>query len=134
MTINNITFLHQLVPNTMFVFNNSWKTRFYFNDSLEFTQFLASLETDQVYVLTFDFVISWMMYDEDNPVISLSKPILITKNSNPRVLADYLNHKINEACNLHYLDESFLNSDSLNMNNPLDLPGVILNYSKINLF
>jgi hypothetical protein len=75
-----------------------------------------------------------MLYNDCDPVISLSKPILVTKNSNPRVLSDYLNHKINEACNLHYLDESISNFNSDNINNKMDTPGVVVNYSKINLF
>lgn len=58
MSINNITFLDHIIPNTMFCFSNSVKTRFYFNDSLEIRHFLSNLENDQAYVVTFEFISS----------------------------------------------------------------------------
>jgi hypothetical protein len=72
------------------------------------------------------------MYEEDNPIINLSKPILISKNSYPKVISDFLNLKIYEACILHYLDESIL--DSNYFPNKEDRPGIIVNYAKINIF
>jgi len=127
MSIKNITFLDQIIPHSMFVFNNSPKTRFYFNDYLEVKQFLNSLDPDQVYVITFDFISSLMMYSEDTPVIALSKPILITKNSNHIVISHFLKERINAACNSHFLDESILEMLTIQ-----DGPGVLVNYSKIN--
>jgi len=128
MTNNNITFLEQIIPNNLFCSTNAQKERLYLSDTLEITQFLLTLEHDTVYVVTFDFIFSWMMYDEDQPVISLTKPILITKNSNPRVISKYLNNRIYEACNYYYLDDSSLDLDKNNA------PGILINYSKINLF
>jgi hypothetical protein len=58
MSINKITFLDQIIPNTMFCANNSLKSIFYFNDYLEVTQFLCLLEIDTTYVVTFEFVYS----------------------------------------------------------------------------
>jgi len=75
-----------------------------------------------------------MIYDEDTPVISLTKPILINKNSNSKIISEYLNSKIFEACISYYLDESILEFNTNNMGNKLDGPGVLVNYSKINLF
>ncbi len=73
-----------------------------------------------------------MIFNEDDPFISLSKPILITKNSSPKVISDFLKNKITNACNLYYLDESIWESNYLF--NTLDTPGIMVNYSKINLF
>jgi hypothetical protein len=58
MTLKNITFLDQFIPNNMFCSNNATKERFYFNDSFEVRVFLNNLEDDTVYVVTFDFIVS----------------------------------------------------------------------------
>lgn len=127
MSITNITFLEQVIPNNMFCFTNAQSARLYFCDSLEFKHFLASLEIDQAYVVTFDFIYSWLMYNEDDPVISLGKPILITKNSNSVVISTYVKDRIRLVCDTYDLDDTIL----YNMG---DGPGVVMNYSKINLF
>jgi len=69
------------------------------------------------------------MYDEDGPSINLGKPILITKNSNPKIISNYLNARINMMIDTFYLDDSILISNG--KNNP-DGTAVIANYSKIN--
>jgi hypothetical protein len=71
------------------------------------------------------------MYEEDCPIISLSKPILITKNSNSRVISKFIIERVKLACDIHYLDDSILECGS---DKNHDGPGVIVNYSKINLF
>ena len=129
MSINNITFLDQFISNNLFIFNNCLKQRFYFNDWIEVSMFLAELESDQVYVLSFDFVYSWLMYDEGDPIITLSKPILITKNSDPKIISDFIRERITLAIDSYNLDDTRLESHSNG-----DQPGVILNYDKINIF
>jgi hypothetical protein len=90
MSIKNITYLDQILENRLFIFNNLSIEWLHFSDYIEIKSFLDSLEIDKTYVITFDFIISWLSYDEDSPVINLSKPILITKNSNPRLIADFI--------------------------------------------
>lgn len=129
MSITNITYLNQLIPNTMFTSNNSSQSIFLFSDILEVTKFLSSLEIDQAYVITFDFIISSLTYYEDSPVISLSKPILVTKNSSPSLISNFLKDRISLACDNYYLDDNILSMFSTQ-----DGPCVIVNCSKINLF
>ncbi len=129
MTINNITYLNEIYENTMFISNNSDFKILNYYDHLEIKHWLNSLEVDQAYVVTFEFVISLMMYDEDGPSINLGKPILITKNSNPKIISNYLNARINMMIDTFYLDDSILISNG--KNNP-DGTAVIANYSKIN--
>jgi|ERR1700760_1726582 len=126
MTINNITFLDQIIPNGMFCFTNNLSTVFHFCDSIEITKFLNTLEHDQAYVVTFDFIYSTLMYNEDVPTINLSKPIIITKNSNPETISNFIKERVILACNIHYLEESMLESN--NLSNKLDAPGIIVNY------
>jgi hypothetical protein len=67
--------------------------------------------------------------DTDAPVFILNKPILITTNSNPRVISDFLQSRINAAFEAHFLDETILEMEESH-----DGPGVLVNYAKINLF
>lgn len=134
MSITNITYLDKIIPNNMFCFTNSDKARLYFNDNLELKLFLNNLDHDSVYVVTFELILSWLAYDENLPIIILSKPILITKNSNPEVISKFIKNRIYDACNLYYLDESLFEFKSDNMCNIEDAPGVLIKYKEINLF
>jgi hypothetical protein len=94
MSISKITFLHEIIPNDIFILNNPYVNRLYFNDTIEINQFLNELKNDTVYVVTLEFVYSWLLYEEDGPIINLTKPILITKNSNPRVISNFIKNRI----------------------------------------
>lgn len=98
-------------------------------DIFELSQFLNDLDEGKTYVLTFDFVLSWLNYDEDSPVINLSKPIIITKNSNPRLLCNFIQNKLRLACENYFLENSLLEI----FDYP-DRPGVLVKYSEISLF
>lgn len=126
MSITNITYLHSILQNNIFLLNNPLVTRFYFNDFLEVKHFLELLENDNVYVVTFEFVYSWLNYEEDGPIITLAKPILVTKNSNSKLISNFIVNKIQLACDSYYLDYEF--------NDKLEGPGVLVKYQKINLF
>jgi len=133
MSINKITYLNTILPNNLFLFNNSSKIRLYFNDYLEIIHFLGSLEQDKVYVLTFELVVSWFLFEEDSPVLNLSKPILVTKNSNPKLIFKFINDKIRLACDTYYLDDTILEMIECS-DNYEDKPGVIIKYAEIKLF
>ena len=129
MSITNITLLQEILPNEMFISNNSQVESLIYYDNLEIQIFLSKLEIDQAYVVTFEYVMSLLMYDSDGPYINLGKPILITKNSNAKIISDYIKERINLIIDTFYLDDSILNHN----NNP-DGPVVLMNYCKINLF
>lgn len=133
MSITKITYLENILENNLFIFNNSFKSRLYFNDWFEIKQFLNGLEHDKVYVLTFDLVVSWFAYEEDSPSLNLSKPILVTRNSNPRLIANFIKNRIRLACDDYYLDQTVLEMIE-GSDNYSDKPGVIITYDKINLF
>jgi hypothetical protein len=81
MSINKITYLNTILPNNLFIFNNSSKINLIFHDYLEIIQFLNELEQDKVYVLTFDFVVSWFSFEEDSPVNESSSPVNESNNN-----------------------------------------------------
>jgi hypothetical protein len=131
MSINRITYLHQIIPSNFFVFADFLSHLLYFTDFIEVKQFLDLLEIDKVYVLTFELHVSDFNNDDDDiPVITLCKPILITKNSNPTLISKFLLHQISLA------------DDSLDLNYDLILqmrlnkgaPYVLVKYNQINLF
>jgi hypothetical protein len=90
MSINRITYLDQFYKTGIFNLQNPDFKNFLFSDWLEVTKILNGLENDTIYVVSFEFILSWETYDEDSPVITLSKPILVTKNSNPKLIAKFL--------------------------------------------
>jgi len=49
---------------------------------------------DKTYVITFEFILSLLLFEEDSPVLILSKPILITKNSNPRIISNFIKNQV----------------------------------------
>jgi|HubBroStandDraft_3_1064219.scaffolds.fasta_scaffold00084_11 hypothetical protein len=131
MSINKITYLHQVIPNKLFCFGSFMFSPLYFSDIIELKLFLNNLENDKVYVLTFELSLTDLESDdEDSPVITLSKPILITKNSSPKLLSQFLLHQISLADNKFDLNYDILKDMSLNKGAPL----VLIKYNYINLF
>jgi len=49
--------------------------------------------------------------DDDSPTMLLSKPVLITKNSNARIISKFINERIQLSCRLFYLDDSLLENN-----------------------
>jgi hypothetical protein len=129
MSLNKITYLDQILENKILIISDPYTDILYFSDSLEIHQFLERLENDKVYVLSLEFILSWLTYDEDSPVITLSKPILITRNSNPRTISKFIKERIDLMIDSYFLDDEILQNLGSH-----DGPGVLLKYREINLF
>lgn len=129
MSRNNITFLEDVTLNYNSIFNipNPSTTRFYFCDTFEVTQFLDFLEKDKTYVLSLELINSWLTYEEDTPVFVLSKPIVVTKDSDAEILSKYLQSRIKLACDSFFLEENM-------MEDAVDNPAVLVRFKEINLF
>jgi hypothetical protein len=67
------------------------------------------------------------MYDSDGPVIFLSKPILITKNSNPKLLSNFIDERLGDMLNTFHLDESIIERTND------DGASILVKYKEINL-
>jgi hypothetical protein len=128
MSINKITFLQGTLPNSISnsISNSTSNIRFYFNDYFEVKQFLSKLESDKIYVLSLELILSWPLYNEDDPSIVLSKPFLVTRNSNYKLISEYIQSRINIACNLYSIED-------MTEDNITD-PGVLVKYSEITYF
>jgi len=132
LSINKITYLEDLVENegnNKISISKIYTDRFYFNDYKEVSEFINSLENDKSYLITFEFIfLSWLQYEEDNPALVLSKPIIISKDSNPWLISNFIKNRINLACNNYYLDEDMISE----MIGP-DAPGILVKYSEIEI-
>src|SRR6266704_2333017 len=96
---------------------------------LEDKTILENLMQDKIYVVTFEFICSFTTYNEDAPTINLSKPIIITKNSNHQTISKFIYSRIDECVNTFYLEDSLIFNK-----NKEDGPGVIVKYQEINIF
>jgi len=104
MSINKITYLDQLYNNGIFSISDPYIEILKYSDSLEITKLLWSLEIDTIYVASFSLVPSWTDGDDENPYITLSKPILITKNSRSSTISNHIKDKMKLSIDSFYLD------------------------------
>lgn len=131
MSITNITYLKDIIPNKFFLFSNYESVFLYFTDIIEIKQFLQELEMDKVYVVTFELVVSDLIDTERPPVIVLAEPILITKNSRPLLISKFIRNQIIRADDNYGLDYNLLMEMKGNNLNP---PYIFIKYNSINLF
>jgi hypothetical protein len=129
MSISNITYLKDIIPNKFFLFSNYESVFLYFTDILEIKLFLQELEEDKVYVATFELIVSDLT--DDPPVITLSEPILITKNSRSITISNFIRNQLIRADNNYGLDYELLMEMKGQRNNP---PYIFVKYNSINLF
>lgn len=129
MSINKITYLDLFYPNSFAIFSNPSISIIDSFALTDYKHFLKSLDSDKIYVVSFEFFTSWFLYDEDSPLVTLSKPILVTKNSNPILISNFIEKHISSVLSNYNLDDSILNKIGEH-----DGPGVIIKYSPINLF
>jgi len=132
MSINKITYLNQIIPNNFFVFADFKFYHLFFTDFIDLKQFLDQLEIDKVYVLTFELHMSEFIENEDIdiPVITLSKPILVTKNSNPVLISKFLLNQISFADENLDLNYELMLQIRINKGPPY----VLVKYNQIKLF
>lgn len=84
---NNITYLDQFIPYGIFSIMDPYIHVFEEVDSIELTKFLIRLDIYKTYVVSIELVYSWLCMDHDHPTILLSKPIIVTKHSNTKVIS-----------------------------------------------
>lgn len=129
---------------SIFYVNNSEFTYLHFFDEDEITCFLELLSPGKTYVVTFYLIYSWLSYEIGEPSLNLGSPILITNESNPKIISDWLKKQVNTACINYDLqipvkdknsqDEIFKellnNGQAIISNNELD-PSIIVKFKEI---
>jgi hypothetical protein len=117
--------LDQFYPNGIFLYSEPKIEILTILDVIEISDFLVNLKS-KIYVVSFEFITNIDTYDVDLPNLILSKPVLITTNSNPDLLMKFLRAKIELAFKTFYLDEDLIEK--------LSNSGVLIKYKPINLF
>jgi len=103
---------------------------FFWNYFISIKLFLKNLKSDTCYVLTFELFMSEFEDDEDIPVITLSEPILITKNSNPALISKFLINQTILASERFDLDYELIKDMRLDKGAPY----IRVKYNQISLF
>jgi hypothetical protein len=124
MSINKITYFHDIFPNFtgIYVLSNPKINIFHFFDSIEVSEFLNSLETDKNYIVSPELINLANKYNPENPLFTLSDPFIISKDSDPYLIADLILKQVCLACDIFNLEDSQIN-----------IPKILLKYKEINL-
>lgn len=91
-------------------------------------EFLGTLEEGKNYVVVIEFIASWLSFTDDSPKLVLTNPILISKNSNPGLIFDLVEIKLNEMVEGYYLDDAIMKSIEY-----ADGPRVVFKYIEITI-
>jgi hypothetical protein len=129
MTNRNITFLDQFIDHGIFTINNPKFLILSDYNKLDIKKFLNTLDIDKTYVLSIEYIYSWLLYDDEYPSIILSKPIVVTKFSNPKLISEFIIERIHLIFERYYLDDSFITQIGKD-----DGPGIIIKYQESILF
>jgi hypothetical protein len=133
LSVTKITFIDELIgddnvnPTDIIFINNSHITWLHFIDFQELLDLLSLLDNNKAYVISFDLIFDKLSFSLGNPSLNLTKPILISKNSNPWLISSYLQERIRMACDLYNLDESCLAKG-------VDGPGLLVKYKEFNIY
>lgn len=130
-SVNNITFIDELMgevepnPTDIVYIRNCNVIWFQFNDIKGITTFINWLDPNKVYVIYFDLITDKSKHDLNDPTILLSKPILITKESNPWLINNFLKEKVRLACDKYGLNDINLEIEDV---------GILVKFRQIIIF
>lgn len=129
LSVNKITFLDEFYwywknEINIFYFSQAKYIRLYMVNDSEVIDFLSNLEDNKSYIIELNLVIDWDAFDMGDPALILSKPILVSKESNSRLLTEFINNRIISSCSMYsiHLEEQVL-----------EKVGVLLKYKEIKL-
>ena len=78
----------------------------------ETTDFLNKLEDNESYMLEIGFVPNIALWDLDAPLMSLSNPVLINRNSSPTTINKFILERLDYMVDYYYLDDTILQKES----------------------
>lgn len=112
MTTNSITFLYELFPNLtgIYVYTNYKPHLLHYFDSLDVCNFLKTLGKDKIYVVSPELINLSQDYVQGEPVLTLSDPFVITKESNPDLISDYLLNQMIKAFAIYSVGDNQFNN------------------------
>nr|YP_009487210.1 hypothetical protein [Russula abietina]AWB36112.1 hypothetical protein [Russula abietina] len=83
------------------------------NIAIEFADFIMTLDERRFYFVSFEFYPSIYGYNHKSGItMKIMKSIIVNKDSNPYLIANYLEDQLLEMIDLYYLDDSIIQNDS----------------------
>jgi hypothetical protein len=111
LSINKITFLEDILKDKENYHFNIFYLRkpnllwLNFGDIKEIKNLLCLLDNNKAYIVTFDLILDQSGYQLGDPSIILASPILISKDSNPWLISNYLVSQVVKACESYDLND-----------------------------
>lgn len=111
LSINKITFLEDILKDEENYHFNIFYLRkpnlvwLSFGDIKEIMNLLCLLDNNKAYIVTFDLILDQSGYQLGDPSIILGSPILISKDSNPWLISNYLVSKVVKSCDSYDLND-----------------------------
>lgn len=109
-SIDKVTFFDEIGP-----YGINLKPKTYILNSSndienEIQKFLDNLDSDENFLVTVEFTTRFALFlDVDTPIITLSKAILLNKNSNATIIKEFLENRIELMLDIYFnLDDSIL--------------------------
>lgn len=112
-TVNTITFLDQIIDNKLL--NQHYIFKYF--DNLSIWLFLNSLDENKIYCIYPELINLEYKY-ELNPVLKLSNPFLVCKDSNEVIIYKFIINQIDKSINLYNISDPISwvdNHDKLNI-------------------
>lgn len=78
----------------------------------ETNEFLNKLEDNESYILDIEFISNIALWDLDAPVMTLSKPLLVNRNSSATTITKFILERLDFMVDYYYLDDTIIQKDS----------------------
>ena len=134
MSLKKITFLDDILlseKSSIFYLYQAGIAKLSYCDSGDiFFSFLNGLTQNKTYVVCPELVYSSVFYQIGDPVIILSKPFLVTKESNADIVSKFIIERVVSAWNFYKLD----NIPFVEQDGQIAGPAVLFRYKEITLF
>jgi len=125
LSINKITYFDDLIGISKLNIYGETKTMALVLDKSHICNWLNSLDSEQNYIVNFQFVPELSEYNLDAPQMIISKPILINKMSSPTTISKFLDERLNLMVDCYYLDDTIIQDMKNNVG-----PVILFNYTE----
>jgi len=129
LSINQITFVKDVFRKSndsasINYFENAHITWFKFWDKCEVKDFIELLDYNKAYLVSFELILDMEGFEQGDPTLLISSPILISKDSNPKLISKFISKKAISACYNYNLYHDIAK----------EAPSILVKYKEINLF
>lgn len=129
LSINQITFVKDVFGKSndsasINYLENAHITWFKFWDKCEVKDFIELLDDNKAYLVSFELILDMESFEQGDPTLLISSPILISKDSNPKLISKFISKKAISACYSYNLTHDIAK----------EAPSILVKYKEIYLF